>query len=141
MHLNDSFQIRFGRFFTPLLYEQYAISNYWLLTPERSLFSTNLGLNRQIGAMAWGYLFDKRLDYAVGMFNGGRNSFESLSNAMDVTGYLNARPFQESETLPFAKFLNVGGSFGWGHQDQPPTPAAFDWAVPTPIPGIATVPS
>jgi phosphate-selective porin OprO/OprP len=143
LHIDDSFEIRFGRFFTPVLYEQYAISNYWLLTPERSLFSTNLGLNRQLGVMAWGYLFDKRLDYAVGLFNGSRNSFENLSNAMDVTAYLNTRPFQESEALPFARFLNLGASAGWGHQDQPPSPAAFRIGAGSPdtnIPGVATVP-
>ena len=53
-HFDDRFQLRFGRFFTPLTYDQYAISNYWLPTPERSLFTTNVGLNRQIGLMALG---------------------------------------------------------------------------------------
>src|SRR5207344_1647735 len=43
-HFDDQLEVRFGRFFTPSLYEQYAVSNYWLLTPERSLFSTNVGL-------------------------------------------------------------------------------------------------
>src|SRR5262249_651849 len=52
VHLDDRLEVRFGRFFTPLPYDQYAISNYWLPTPERSLFTTNVGLNRQIGLMA-----------------------------------------------------------------------------------------
>ena len=95
-HFDDRFEFRIGRFFTPLFYEQYAVSNYWLPTPERSVFTTNLSLNRQFGAMAWGYLFDKRLDYAAGVFNGSRNSFEPLNNGVDFVGYLNARPFQES---------------------------------------------
>ena len=99
-HFDDRFELRFGRFFTPLTYDQYAISNYWLPTPERSLFTTNVGLNRQFGLMGWGYLFDKRLDYAAGIFNGSRNSFESLNNGVDFVGFLNARPFQESESLP-----------------------------------------
>ena len=99
LHFDDRFQFRIGRFFTPLPYDQYAISNYWLPTPERSIFTTNLSLNRQIGLMGWGYLFDKRVDYAAGIFNGSRNSFESLHNGVDFVGYLNARPFQESESL------------------------------------------
>lgn len=82
---------------TPFNYDQYAVSKHWLLTLERSPFTTNLSLNRHIGTMAWGYLFDKRLDYAVGAFNGGRNSFESLNNGVDVVGYRNARPFQEQD--------------------------------------------
>ena len=59
-HFDDRFQIRFGRYFTPMNYDQYAISNYWMPTPERSLFTTNVGLSRQIGLMAWGYLLDNR---------------------------------------------------------------------------------
>ena len=83
LHFDDRFEVRFGRFFTPLTYDQYAISNYWLPTPERSVFTTNVGLSRQFGLMAWGYLFDKRLDYAAGVFNGSRNSFESLNSGVD----------------------------------------------------------
>ncbi len=142
-HFDDRFQIRAGRFFTPFNYDQYAVSNYWLLTPERSLFTTNLSLNRQIGTMAWGYLADKRIDYAAGVFNGSRNSFESVHNGVDVVGYVNVRPFQESEILSFARFLNVGSSVAFGRQDQPPVPATFRVGGGSPdanIPGIATVP-
>jgi phosphate-selective porin OprO/OprP len=143
LHLDDRLQFRFGRFFTPLTYDQYAISNYWLLTPERSPFTTNVGLNRQIGAMLWGYLFGERLDYAAGVFNGSRNSFESPTNNLDFVGYVNARPFQQSERLGFAKFLNVGTSVAYGRQDQSPVPATFRIAGGSPdanIPGVATVP-
>ncbi|MBN9519965.1 porin [bacterium] len=142
-HLDDRFQVRVGRFFTPFTYDQYAVSNYWLVTPERSVFTTNLSPNRQIGAMAWGYLLGERLDYAVGAFNGSRNSFESLNNGVDVVGYVNARPFQESESLSFARFLNVGTSVAYGRQDQNPVPATFRIAGGSPdanIPGAATVP-
>jgi phosphate-selective porin OprO/OprP len=141
LHFDDRFEVRFGRFFTPVLYEQYAVSNYWLLTPERSLFSTNLGLNRQFGVMAWGYLFDKQLDYAAGLFNGSRNSFENLSNGVELTGYLNARPFEKSDS--FARYLNVGGSVGFGHQDQPPSPSSLRVGAGSPdtnTPGQATLP-
>lgn len=143
LHFDDRIEFRFGRFFTPLAYEQYAISNYWLLTPERSPFTTNVGLNRQIGAMAWGYLFDKRLDYAAGVFNGSRNSFENLNDGVDFVSFLNARPFQKSELLQALRFLNLGASVGAGTQDQPPVPGAFRIGAGSPdanIPGIATVP-
>jgi phosphate-selective porin OprO and OprP len=92
LHFDDRFQLRFGRYFAPFAYDQYAISNYWLPTPERSVFTTNVGLGRQIGLMGWGYLFDKRLDYAAGIFNGSRNSFESINNGVDFVAFLNARP-------------------------------------------------
>ena len=125
LHFDDRFELRFGRFFTPFTYDQYAISNYWLPTPERSVFTTNVGLGRQIGLMGWGYLFDKRLDYAAGVFNGSRNSFESLNNGVDFVAFLNTRPFQESESLKFARFLNLGTSVAFGHQDQPAVPVSF----------------
>ncbi len=140
--VSDKLQLRFGRFFTPFPYDQYAVSNYWLLTPERSVFTTNLSLNRQIGAMLLGNLFDKRLDYAVGVFNGSRNSFESLNNSLDGVAYLNARLFQNS-SVPFAQYLNVGTSVAFGSQDQSAVPASFRIAGGSPdanIPGVATTP-
>jgi phosphate-selective porin OprO/OprP len=143
IHLDDRFQVRFGRYMTPLTYDQFAIRPMWLATPERSLFTTNLGLNRQIGLMAWGFLFDHRLDYAAGIFNGSRNSFQSLSNGKDFIAYVNARPFQESEPLWFVKYLNVGTSVAFGHQDQPPVPVALRIGAVSPdaaVPGVATVP-
>lgn len=142
-NFDERFQIRAGRYFVPLLYEQYAVSNYWLLTPERSLFSTNVGLNRQFGVMAWGYLFDKRLDYAAGVFNGSRNSFENLDKAVDFVGYLDFRPFQDAESPRFLKYFNVGSSVAFGRQDSPPTPLGFRIGAGSPdtnIPGQATVP-
>lgn len=142
-HFDDRFELRLGRFFTPMNYDQYAISNYWLLTPERSLYTTNVGLNRQFGAMGWGYLFDKRLDYAAGVFNGSRNSFESLNNAVDFVTYLNARPFQDSDKFPLIRLLNLGTSFAFGRQNQPPVPVSFRIAGGSPTadnPGPATVP-
>ncbi|WP_437193390.1 OprO/OprP family phosphate-selective porin [Planctomicrobium sp. SH527] len=142
-HFSDALEVRIGRFFTPFNYDQYAVSNYWLLTPERSLFTTNLSLNRQIGAMAWGYLLDKKLDYAVGAFNGSRNSFESLNNGVDLVAYLNLRPFQESEMFPRIKFLNIGTSVAYGNQGQAPVPTTFRIGAGSPdsnTPSTATTP-
>ncbi len=143
LHVDDRFEVKFGRFFTPLTYDQYAISNYWMPTPERSLFTTNVGLGRQVGLMGWGYLFDKRLDYAAGIFNGSRNSFESLNNGVDFVAFLNARPFQESEGLDFLRFLNLGSSVAFGYQDQPPVPVSFRIGGGSPngdVPGAGTTP-
>lgn len=142
-HFDDRFELRVGRFFTPFTYDQYAVSNYWLLAPERSVFTTNLSPNRQIGVMGWGYLFDKQLDYAIGAFNGSRNSFESLHNGVDGVAYLNARPFQDSEFLPALRFLNLGTSVAFGQQDQLPVPATFRIGAGSPdsnIPSTATTP-
>ncbi len=143
LHFDDRFQLKFGRFFTPFTYDQYAISNYWLPTTERSVYTTNVGLGRQIGLMGWGYLFDKKLDYAAGIFNGSRNSFESLSDGVDFVTFLNTRPFQESQSLEFLRFLNVGTSFAYGHQDQAAVPVSFRIGGSSPNsdnPGLGTTP-
>ncbi|MFO0927830.1 MAG: porin [Gemmataceae bacterium] len=143
IHFDDAFELRFGRYFVPLLYEQYAVSNYWLLTPERSLYSTNVGLNRQFGLMGWGYLFDKQLDYAAGVFNGTRNSFENLDKGVDFVGYLDFRPFQDTDSVRWLKHLNVGSSVAFGRQNAPPTPLGFRVGAGSPdtnTPGQATVP-
>ena len=43
-----------------------------------------------------------------GIFNGSRNSFESFTNGVDFVGYLNGRPFQQSETLPVRQVPEPG---------------------------------
>jgi phosphate-selective porin OprO/OprP len=122
-HPSDAFQVRVGRFMTPFNYEQYAVQNMWLIAPERSLFTSNLGLNRMIGAQVWGYLWQKRLDYAVGVFDGPRNSYEDFNRAKDVMAYLNLRPFENGDSI--LKNLNFGGSFTYGMQDNPLLPQRF----------------
>ena len=142
-HFDDQFEFRVGRYFTPFTYDQYAVSNYWLLTPERSVFTTNLSPNRQFGAMAWGYLLDKSFDYAAGVFNGSRNSFENPDSNLDAVGFVNFRPFQNADHLPFARFFNVGTSVAFGRQVQSPVPVSFRIGGGSPdanIPGNATVP-
>ena len=100
-----------------------------MATPERSLFTTNLGPNRQVGLMAWGFLLDKRLDYAAGVFTGPRNSFEDFNNPKDFMGYLNARPFQDSDLVPWLRDWNIGTSVDYGVQDQAAVPRTFRRAV------------
>ncbi|SIO01155.1 phosphate-selective porin OprO and OprP [Singulisphaera sp. GP187] len=122
---DDRAQIKVGRFMTPFNYEQFAIQNMWLFAPERSLFTSNLGLNRQLGVQLWGNLFDNRVDYAVGAFDGPRNSFEDYNESKDVISYLNIRPFGDQEKGSLLRDLNLGGSFSYGEQDNPIVPRAF----------------
>lgn len=119
LHPNDEFQIKIGRFMTPFNYEQFAVQNMWLWAPERSLFTANLGANRQIGAQVWGNVFKKRVDYALGVFDGHRNSFEDFNESKDVMAYLNIRPFGDQEEGSLLRNLNIGGSASYGAQDNP----------------------
>jgi phosphate-selective porin OprO/OprP len=126
---DERFMVKAGRYKPPFTYEFYAISNQDLMSPERSLFSINFGDNRELGLMAWGQLFDKRLDYAAGVFNGPRNSFEDTNDAKNVVAYLNARPFGNSERFAFLNHLNLGGSVDAGRQQDPEPPLALRTAV------------
>jgi len=125
---DDRMMYKVGRFKTPFAYEFYAISAPDFIVPERSLFNSNFSPNRELGMMAWGQLFEKRLDYAVGIFNGARLSFQDTNDEKDVISYLNARPFgAEKDDSPwsFLKFLNVGGSVDYGKQNSAPLPSVL----------------
>ncbi len=137
-HYDDRLMFKLGRFKVPYLYEYYAISNTDLLQPERSMFGANFGLNREVGAMVWGQLAKNSIDYAVGMFDGPRNQQVDFNNSKDVIAYLSVRPFQEITELSFLKYLNFGGSFDFGNQNNPPYPTALRTSVSaTTNPGAA----
>jgi phosphate-selective porin OprO/OprP len=121
---DERFQLRVGRFMSPFNYEQYLIRNMWLITPERSLFTSNLGLNRMIGATLWGELADDRVNYALGLFNGPRNSFEDFNESKDVMAFLNLRPWGNRDGSALQN-LDLGGSFVYGAQDNPLVPRSF----------------
>jgi phosphate-selective porin OprO/OprP len=136
IHYDDRLQLKIGRFFVPFTYELYAVPIQALITPERSLFFNNFGLNRDPGVMAWGTVARKRVDYAVGIFNGPRNAFLDTNDAKDVVAYLNARPFGAAG-IPALEYLNIGGSVDFGNQLNAPSPATLRTLVPAP--GNATV--
>ena len=54
----------------PYSYDWYDHLEQYFITPERRLFPLNFGLSRSAGLMAHGLLFDDRLQYAVGGFDG-----------------------------------------------------------------------
>lgn len=118
-------QFRIGRYRVPFTYDWYALNNQFLPTPERSVFAINEGYNRNLGAMLHGELLDERVDYALAAVNGPRNSYVDTNADKDLLGYLNVRPFMQSECYDYLKHLNVGGSMTWGIQDQPAIPADF----------------
>ena len=130
LRLDDRLGLRIGRMKTPYLYEYFSIAEGDLFAPERSLFGANLALNRQIGAMLRGDIFKGRLTYAMGLFNGPRNSFGDFNSAKDLIGYVNARPFLEFEGLEALKYFNIGGSFDAGYQsnNNTPQPTFFETA-------------
>ena len=120
--IDERLRFRIGRMKTPYLYEYYSIAEGDLVAPERSIYAGNLAGNRQIGAMALGELYEGRLGYAAGIFNGPRNSFQDFNGAKDFIAYVNSRPFLTSETFKALNYLNMGGSFEVGYQNNPTQP-------------------
>ena len=120
--IDERFRIRAGRMKTPYLYEYYSIAEGDLIAPERSLYAGNFATNRQIGVMALGELYKGRLGYAMGMYNGQRRSFEDTNSGKDFIGYINSRPFLTSERFKALNYLNLGGSWDVGYQNNPIVP-------------------
>lgn len=130
VHYWDALQFRIGRYKTPFTYEFYALPVNSLITPERSQFFNNFGLNRDVGMMLWGQVFEKKLDYAVGIFNGNRNGFIDLDNGKDVAAFVNFNPFLGSG-MPALEHLNFGGSLDAGQEFAPQIPNRLRLNVPT----------
>lgn len=135
--IGDRLRFRAGRMKTPYTYEFYSIGSGDLIAPERSLYANNMASNRQMGMMALGELYQGRVGYAVGVYNGPRRSFQDFNSAKDVIGYLNTRPFLKSERLKALNYLNLGGSFDVGYQDHHIEPEALQTANSLTSPGSA----
>ena len=103
------FQVRAGRMKTPFTYEFLVEPIQGLLNPERSIFFNNFAQNRDIGVMAFGRVFDKKIDYAVGIYNGSRNGFLAQSDGKAISAFLNYKPFNGEENTLLENF-NIGGS-------------------------------
>jgi len=84
--------VRVGQFKTPFGFEQ-LFSDPRLITIERSLVNDRLTLSRQLGMQVGGDLFEKRLSYAAGVFNGNgaNNNFnddDSFLSTVRLSGVL-----------------------------------------------------
>ena len=119
INLDQRFQVRFGRMLVPYSYDWYDHLEQYFITPERSLFPLNFGLSRSAGLMAHGFLFDDRLEYAAGGFDGHLTGLADNNTTRDAVGYLNFRPFLHSEQFPLLRNVNVGASGFLGQQVSP----------------------
>ena len=121
IHYDDRLQFKVGRMFTPFGYEWWIEPTAFLINPERSHFINNIAPVSDIGLTAWGQLAKKRIEYAVGIYNGTRNSTFDLNDSKDIVAFLNFKPFLESD-IEALKYLNVGGSVDTGNQFNTPLP-------------------
>jgi phosphate-selective porin OprO/OprP len=124
LRLSEAFQLRFGRTLVPYSYDWFDHLEQYFIAPERALFPLNFGLSRQAGLMAWGLALDRRLDWALGAFNGHLTGVADNNPNQEAVGYFNLRPFLRSEDFPALRNLNVGasGAIGQVARDETPLP-------------------
>ena len=127
-YLGPKAVLRVGRTKTPASYEYYQIAEGDLIAPERSLFTGNLTGNRQNGFMEHGRILDERAEYAIGVFNGPRRSFQDFNNDKDLFVFFNIRPFEKSERLKALNIMNIGGAYKYGTEKNPLQPNIFTTA-------------
>ena len=124
LKFDPAFNVRLGRTKTPYTYEYYKMGEGDLIGMERSVFVGNLSGNRQIGAMAFGRVWEDRLEYAAGVFDGPRRSFQDFNNFKTPYALVNARPFLHG-TSDLLRYLNVGASGSYGRDKNPLEPNAL----------------
>jgi phosphate-selective porin OprO and OprP len=132
--IDPRLRFRIGRFKTPFTYEFLVEPIQGLVVPERSIFFNNFGQNRDEGIMPFGRLFNNKVDYAGGIFNGTRNGFLAQQDGKFTSWFINYRPFGDEENTLLENF-NIGGSVFAGNMAQAPIPgtsaAPFRTVVPT----------
>ncbi|WP_165245164.1 OprO/OprP family phosphate-selective porin [Paludisphaera soli] len=122
VNFSRGLRLKFGRTLVPYSYDWYDHLEQYFITPERSLFPLNFGLSRSAGLMAHGLLFDDRMQYAVGGFDGHLTGLADENTTRDVVSYFNFKPFLASERFPMLRDFNLGFSGYLGQQVVPQRP-------------------
>lgn len=112
-HFDDRIQLKFGRMLSPFLYEYYGFSPAWEPVITNSpLFQ--LAGKRQVGAMFWGQLFDQKLQYQLGVYNGITGGFFDFDRNKDFLGAVTLTPFKDRQDSIFQHLgAGVGVETGW----------------------------
>lgn len=98
----------------PSYSEEYWTSSSMIDTIERALPVTNLSAERDIGVNLLGKLFDERVEYGIGVFNGSGINTNDDNDNKDIVGRLILSPFKgHSEILNELRF---GGGAWIGKQ-------------------------
>lgn len=115
--LSPALQVRLGKFKVPVGLEQLQ-SDPVAFFNERSV-ATGLTPNRDVGLQVSGDLFDNRLSYAVGLFNGVPDGANNVTGSTDfdankvVAARVFATPFVNDKES-FFQGLGVGASISVG---------------------------
>lgn len=126
--LDPRFQVRLGKF-KPFVGLERLQSGADLKFIERSYVSNNLLPNRDLGVSVFGDLFDKKLSYAVGAFNGvtdgGENTTAQDTNSQkEFTARLFATPFVGTDSVLQGLGFGIAATTGDSHLSSPASGAA-----------------
>lgn len=104
-----------GQAFIPFSEEQlYPTTDLELI--DRSLVTSRLSYDRDIGVQLLGELFDKKVSYGAGVFNGaGRNTADNNDNK-DIVARAVISPFKGKDV--FLEGLSLGAAFQYGKQPR-----------------------
>ena len=110
----DAFQLRFGKFKTPVSLERLQSASE-IAFMERGLV-TNLAPTRDFGFMAYGNLWDDTVEYQLGVFNGnpdlGSGDNDEDDNK-DVAGRIFTYPFKKTDMAALQGLgIGIAGSVG-----------------------------
>jgi phosphate-selective porin OprO/OprP len=116
-HLSPYISLRFGQFKEPFSLEQYT-GDASILFVERSM-GYYLTPQRDVGLMAYASLWDDRIVYGLGIFNGdgGDDAPGGGSDDPEITGRILFSPFRGRGAALYQN-LQIGGSFGYAHIDR-----------------------
>lgn len=113
--ISPAFQLKFGRFKSPVGMEQLQ-SDAWGFFTERSI-ANNLVPVRDVGIQASGDLFDSHLNYAVGVFggvaDGASTNNSDFDEEKDVVGRIITSPFRnDAGSILQGLSFGISGSYG-----------------------------
>ena len=115
VHYWEQLQLKIGKFKEPLGIERLQ-EDKWLFLVERGLPS-DLMADRDIGAQAFGTLFDSRVDWQAGVFNGVPDNTATVdadaNSPKDFAGRLLLHPFRHTQlTLLDGLGVGIAGTYG-----------------------------
>ncbi len=117
VHYWPEFKIRAGKFKEPFGFER--LQSTTVLTFAELGLPSNLAPNRDVGVQVFGDLWDGKLTYAVGAFNGVEDLGTSITDSnqdKDIAARVFAWPLKDTDLAPL-KGLGVGIATTYGHKE------------------------
>jgi phosphate-selective porin OprO/OprP len=109
-------RLRVGQFKVPFSLEA-SYSARWIRFVERAMGPTNLAPFEDIGVQVFGASQNKKLEYAVGVFNGRGKNASDVNDDMDIAARLVLQPWRGGGN-PWVKGLYFGASATAGEADE-----------------------